>query len=277
MDHARPTTAPDAHQYPDTWRRPPLFRSPWVKWVVVVCVLAYVVAAVARVEIDIERITTMGVERAWRLLTGFFPPDFFSRWDQIVGGVIESLGMTVVSTFLGVLISIPVGFGAARNLVPLPVYLVSRAIVMISRTFQEVIIAIVFVAMFGLGAFAGILTLTFATIGFFAKLLAEEIEACPTQQINALRATGASWPQVWWWAVVPRVTPRIVGLSLYRLDINFRESTVIGIVGAGGIGVILNTSLDRFEYDIAAAVLLTIIAIVFGMELLSTWLRKKYS
>ena len=113
-----------------------------------------------------------------------------------------------------------------------------------SRTFQEVIIAILFVAMVGFGPFAGFLTLSFATIGFLAKLLAEDIEDIDAGQAEAIRATGASWLQLVNYAVQPQVMPRLIGLSLYRVDINFRELAVVGIVGAGGIGATLNTALE---------------------------------
>jgi phosphonate transport system permease protein len=137
-----------------------------------------------------------------------------------------------------------------------------------------VIIAIFFVAMFGFGPFAGFLTLTFATIGFIAKLLADDIEEIDETQAEAVRSTGASWWQLINYAVQPQVMPRLIGLSLYRLDINFRESAVIGIVGAGGIGATLNTAIDRYEYDSAGAILLIIIAIVMVAEYGSSYLRK---
>jgi phosphonate transport system permease protein len=137
-----------------------------------------------------------------------------------------------------------------------------------------VIIAIFFVAMFGFGPFAGFLTLTFATIGFIAKLLADDIEEIDEAQAEAVRSTGASWWQLINYAVQPQVMPRLIGLSLYRLDINFRESAVIGIVGAGGIGATLNTAIDRYEYDSAGAILLIIIAIVMVAEYGSSYLRK---
>jgi phosphonate transport system permease protein len=182
--------------------------------------------------------------------------------------------MTVTSTVVGVLISIPIGIGAARNLAPAPVYYVCRAIVALSRAFQEIIIAILFVAMFGFGPFAGFLTLSFATIGFLAKLLAEDIEDIDEAQAEAVRATGASWLQLVNYAIQPQVMPRLIGLSLYRLDINFRESAVIGIVGAGGIGATLNTSMERYAYDTAAAIMLLIIAVVMLAEYSSSHIRK---
>nr|WP_207199552.1 phosphonate ABC transporter, permease protein PhnE [Rhodoplanes elegans] len=236
--------------------------------------LLYLVVAVGSVEVNWTRLAE-GISRGARLLTGFMSPDFASRWDDIVLGMRESLTMTVTSTVAGILLAIPIGVGAARNLAPLPVYLVCRAVVALSRSFHEVIVAILFVAMVGFGPFAGFLTLTIATIGFIAKLLAEDIEDIDPAPVEAIRATGGSWLQLVDYAVRPQVMPRLIGLSLYRLDINFRESAVVGIVGAGGIGATLNTALDRYEYGSAAAILLLIIAIVMAAEYGSGLVRKR--
>ncbi|MEX1034634.1 MAG: ABC transporter permease subunit, partial [Sneathiella sp.] len=151
---------------------------------------------------------------------------------------------------------------------------ICRGIITLSRSFQEIIIAILFVAMFGFGPFAGFLTLSFATIGFLSKLLAEDIEDIDESQTEAVRATGGGWWQIVNYAIQPQVMPRLIGLSLYRLDINFRESAVIGIVGAGGIGATLNTAIDRYEYDTAGAILIVIILIVMVAEYSSGYVRK---
>jgi phosphonate transport system permease protein len=232
------------------------------------------VLGISSLEVRWERVAE-GMSRATRFLAAFVRPDFFSRSSEIIDGIVESLTMTVVSTVFGILISIPIGLGAARNLSPVPLYLFCRAIITVSRAFQEVIVAIFFVAMFGFGPFAGVLTLSFATIGFLAKLLAEDIEEIDPVQLEAIRATGAVWPQVISYAVYPQVKPRLVGLSLYRLDINFRESAVIGIVGAGGIGATLNTSFSRYEYETSAAILITIIVIVLLAENVSSMIRRR--
>lgn len=261
-------------QYPSTWRRPPQIvtdRS-W-RIALSVAILAYLVIGLGSVEVNWQRISE-GTERGLRFIQGFLQPDFTSRWRDISNGLIESLTMTLTSTVVGVAISIPIGIGAARNLAPAWVYYICRSIIAVSRALQEVIIAIFLVAMFGFGPFAGFLTLSFATIGFIAKLLAEDIEDIDEAQAEAIRATGASWLQLVHYAVQPQVMPRLIGLSLYRLDINFRESAVIGIVGAGGIGATLNTAIDRYEYDSAGAILLVIIAIVMVAEYSSSYLRK---
>jgi phosphonate transport system permease protein len=267
-------TAFDARAAARAWRPPPLIATPWLRYAIDLGALAYAVLAIGTIEVNWTR-AAEGIERAGRFLSGFFPPDFVSKGDDILSGLLESLTMTVVSTVLGIALSIPVALGASRNLAPLPVYLACRAIIAISRTFQEIIIAIVFVAMLGFGPLAGTLTLAFATIGFMAKLIAEDIEDIEASQAEAVRATGGSWFQLLAWGILPQVKPRLIGLSAYRLDINFRESAVLGLVGAGGIGDTLNTSFDRYEFDTAAAVLLVIIAIVLACEYSSGWIRRK--
>lgn len=259
---------------PRRWKRPPiLIHDPRWRIAIYGGGLVYLVLAIGSTEVRWQRVYE-GLDRGWRFIQGFLSPDFSSRWTDISQGLVESLTMSVTATVVGIIISVPIGIGAARNLAPLPVYLVCRAIITMSRALQEIIVAILFVAMFGFGPFAGFLTLSFATIGFLAKLLAEDIEDIDEAQAEAIRSTGASWGQLVNYAVQPQVMPRLIGLSLYRLDINFRESSVIGIVGAGGIGATLNTAIDRYEYDSAGAILLIIIAIVMVAEYSSSHVRK---
>ncbi|UCJ17505.1 phosphonate ABC transporter, permease protein PhnE [Pseudomonas sp. MM211] len=255
------------------WQPPSLLPGRGQRYLVVAGLLLYLLLAGASINLDWNRIAE-GWSRGAAFVSGFANPDFTSRGGDILEGLLESLAMTLVATVLGIALSIPVGLGAARNLSPLPVYLFCRGLIMISRTFQEVIIAILFVVMFGFGPLAGVATLAFATIGFIAKLLAEAIEDINARPLEAIRATGGSWLQVMNHAVQPQIMPRLIGLSLYRLDINFRESAIIGIVGAGGIGATLGTAMDRYEYNTAAAVLLIIIAIVLASEYFSGHVRR---
>ena len=263
-----------AAAYPSRWKRPPVFvQRRWLRYTLAVLAIIWFVLAIGTVEVNWVRVAE-GLERGWRFILGFLTPDFTSRWSDISTGLVESLTMTLTSTVVGVLLSVPVGIGAARNVAPKVVYYICRSIIAVSRSLQEIIIAILFVTMFGFGPFAGFLTLSFATIGFLAKLLAEDIEDIDEKQTEAIKATGASWLQLINYAVQPQVMPRLIGLSLYRLDINFRESAVIGIVGAGGIGATLNTAIDRYEFDSAGAILLIIIAIVMLAEYSSGYVRR---
>ncbi len=259
---------------PRSWRPPPFIANPWLRLSIYGGTALYLALALGTLEVNWARVAE-GLVRGWAFVAAFGSPDFTSRWDEIYEGMVESLTMTVVSTVLGVALALPVGLGAARNLAPLPVYLVCRGIIAVSRSFPEIIVAILFVKMFGFGPLAGMITLAFATIGFMAKLLAEDLEDLDEAQVEAIRASGASWPQLMVYAVQPQVLPRFIGLSVYRLDINFRESAVIGIVGAGGIGATLNTSFDRYEFGTSAAILILIIAIVMIAEYSSGIIRKR--
>jgi len=256
------------------WRKPHFITDPLLRWGLMTGFAAYLFAAYLTIEVDWGRVYE-GLDRGWQFLLAFARPDFLSRAGDIWDGLWESIVMTVAASVVGVLISIPIGLGAARNIAPLPVYLACRALVAISRALQEIIVAILLVAIFGFGPLAGFLTLSFATIGFLSKLLAEDIEAMDRSQAEAIRASGARWLQWINYGVQPQVMPRLVGLSMYRIDINFRESAILGLVGAGGIGATLNTAFDRYEYDTAAAILILIIGIVMALEYISGLIRAR--
>ncbi len=258
---------------PRTWKRPPFIERPLLRWGLITGGAVYLVVSIGTMDVNWERVAA-GVPRAERFIASLFPPDFTSRSSDIWEGIIESLWMTVVSTVIGILLSIPVGLGAARNLSPRSVYLFSRGILAVSRSFPEIIIALFAVKLFGFGPFAGIIALSIGSIGFYGKLLAEDIEDMDPVQAEAVKATGASWFQWLNYSVQPQVMPRMIGLAMYRFDINFRESAVLGIVGAGGIGATLLTSFDRYEFSSSAAILLIIIGIVMVVEYSSGYIRK---
>jgi phosphonate transport system permease protein len=254
------------------WRKPSFIKRPWLRWTLILGALAYLIAAYVTIDVNWSRVYE-GLERGKKFVLAFTNPDFTTRSTDIYEGMIESIIMTIASSVVGIAISIPIALGAARNIAPLPVYLICRSIIAISRALQEIIVAILLVAIFGFGPLAGFLTLSFATIGFLSKLLAEDIESMDKVQAEAIKASGAKWTQWINYGVQPQVMPRLIGLSIYRLDINFRESAILGLVGAGGIGATLNTAFDRYEYDTVAAILLIIIFIVMALEYLSGVIR----
>ncbi|WP_114284111.1 phosphonate ABC transporter, permease protein PhnE [Candidatus Halocynthiibacter alkanivorans] len=256
------------------WKKPPFVKSAALRWTMIIGALLYLVLALNSIDVNWSRVYR-GLDRGWEFVIAFVNPDFSSRANDIKVGLTESVVMALASTVVGIAISIPIGLGAARNISVLPVYLVCRSVIALSRALNEIVVAILLVAIFGFGPLAGFITLSFATIGFLSKLLAEEIEDMDRVQAEAVRATGASWLQRYVYGIHPQVIPRLIGLSIYRLDINFRESAVLGIVGAGGIGATLNTAFDRYEFDTAAAILLVIIAIVMVLEYLSGIIRAR--
>ena len=256
------------------WKKPPFIKRPWLRWLLALGFVAYLIAAFLTIEVNWSRVYE-GLTRGKAFVLAFTSPDFTTRSSDIYDGMLESIIMTVAASVVGIGISIPIALGAARNVAPLPIYLVCRGIIAVSRALQEIIVAILLVAIFGFGPLAGFLTLSFATIGFLSKLLAEDIESMDKVQAEAIKASGAKWLQWINYGVQPQVMPRLIGLSMYRLDINFRESAILGLVGAGGIGATLNTAFDRYEYDTAAAILILIIVIVMALEYLSGIIRAR--
>ena len=255
------------------WKKPPLIKRAWLRWALGFGAVLYLALALGTMDVNWNRVWE-GLPRGARFFAAFFPPNFAGRWNDISEGILESLWITVASTVIGIGISIPIGVGAAKNIAPAPVYYFCRGVLAVSRSFQEIILAIFFVKLFGFGPFAGFVTLSFATVGFYGKLLAEDIEDMHPAPAEAVRASGASWLQWINYGIQPQVTPRMVGLALYRFDINFRESAVVGIVGAGGIGATLDTAFNRYEFDSAAAILLIIIGIVMLVEYTSGYVRR---
>jgi phosphonate transport system permease protein len=259
--------------YPTTWQPPTFFSSRNVRYGVWLAVIGYFIFSYLTLDADWQR-TLKGIPRAVDIFQRMFPPDF-SRWELLTRGVLESVQMAFAASFFGMLIAIPVGLCAANNLVPKPVYYVGRAFLGISRTFHEIIVAIFFVKIFGFGPLAGVLTLIVASFSFIGKMLAEDIENMKPGKLEAIRATGASFPKLLLYAIQPHILPRYIGVSIYRLDANIRHSTVVGIVGAGGIGQTLAASFSRYDYGFSLAILITIVSLVFIGEFFSNWIRAR--
>ena len=259
--------------YPTVWRAPPLFGSRTKQRLVLSGFAVYLVWSVSDLNVDVDRMLA-GFPRALDMLVRMIPPDF-SRWPLLLNGMVESLQMALAATLAGLLLSVPLGIAASRNLAPRPIYLAARGFIVVGRTLHEVLIAIFFVKLFGFGPVAGLLTLAFASAVFLGKMLAEDIENVRIGPVEAVRATGAGFAQTVVYSVVPQVLARSVGVVIYRLDANVRHSTVIGIVGAGGIGQTLSASFSRYDYDFALAILICIIAVVACGEWFSDWVRRK--
>jgi phosphonate transport system permease protein len=203
------------------------------------------------------------------------PPNF-TRWELLLDGLVESLQIAVLASALGIVLSLPIGLLAARNLMPAWVTVPVRGLIALSRSFHPVIVAILFVKAVGFGALAGIMALIIASIGFIAKLFAEAIEEISLKQVEAIRATGASFMNVVLMGVLPQVLSRFVGFAVYQVDSNLRNSTMVGIVGAGGIGGTLFAAFKRFDYDFVCAILIAIIAVIFVGEIVAGWVRARF-
>jgi len=195
---------------------------------------------------------------------------------QIGAALIETVHIATLATLLALVLALPTAYIAAQNTTPNRLLLwLGRLIVVSTRSVNTIIWALLFVAIFGPGVVAGILAIAFRSIGFIGKLMAEAIEEIDKRQIEAIEATGAGKGKVVLYGIVPQVLPAFFAVTILRWDINIRESTVLGLVGAGGIGLILQSSIDLFDWQTVATILIAILGVVILGELVSAALRRR--
>lgn len=217
-----------------------------------------------------------GVPAIGTLLGESLPSDFNNVMDW-VSPLIDTLAMSIAGTAIAVTASIPLAFLAARNTSPNPVvFHVTRTILNALRSVPELIMGIIFVAAVGFGALPGVLALGLHSIGMVGKFFAEAIEHVDEVPVEAANAAGATQLQVLYHAVLPQVLPQFADVSIYRWEYNFRASTVMGMVGAGGIGFELMGSLRIMQYQEVSAILIVILLMVTLVDSLSGHLRKKF-
>lgn len=253
---------------------PTPFRASAAHRLVMACAGLYIAYALTQLDFSWPRFVA-GLGHGGALLGRMFPPDF-AKGDILLSGILESLQMAVLASALGIVVSLPLGLLGARNLMPGGVSWAARGVVSLCRSLHPVIVAIVFVKAVGFGALAGVLALAVASVGFIGKLFAEAIEEISLKQVEAVRASGASFANVVLFGVLPQVLPRFVGFCTYQLDSNLRNSTMVGIVGAGGIGGALFSAFQRFDYGFVFTILATIVAIIVVAEVASHHVKKVF-
>jgi len=209
------------------------------------------------------------------ILAEFFPPNW-AYLPEILGPMLETFAMAIIASAIGCALAVPFAFLASRVTTPnLVVYLVDRGVLNVVRALPDLLYALIFVAALGIGPLPGILALILFNIGVVAKLLSETVDGVDPGPIEAARASGGNRIQTVRWAVFPQVLPSYVAYSLYVFELNVRASAVLGLVGAGGIGVEINTQRQFFNYANLSVILIVIFLAVLVIEQLSIWLRRK--
>ena len=242
----------------------------WVAWL---CGVAIFVACWRQISANTMWIFVMDApQQALDLATRMVPPKW-SYMDQLWRPLWDTLNIATLGTVLAVFIAVPIAFCAARNTTPSVIFVrpVALFIIVSSRSINSLLWALMLVTIIGPGVFAGIIALGLRSVGFVAKLLYEAIEEIDPKQVEAIVATGASGPQQLTYGIVPQVLPAFAGISIYRWDINIRESTVLGLVGAGGIGLQLEASISTLAWTQVALILL----VILGAVGLSEWVSAK--
>ena len=244
------------------------------RFFVYLAIIAAVVLSMRTVEVIPDFILD-APEQIADLLKRMWPPDFASYPEEIHAALLDSLHIATVGTVFGVAMALPFGFLAARNVTPWPwLNWAARLVLISTRSVNTLVFALFFVAVFGPGALAGTLAIAFHSIGFVGRLFSEALENTSPGPIEALRAAGAPSASVISFGYWPQVVPAFWSLVLFRWDINVRESIVLGLVGAGGVGMVLDNALNLFQWTRVAMVLLAILGVVIAAEVAVTYIRK---
>ncbi|MGE0803569.1 MAG: phosphonate ABC transporter, permease protein PhnE [Lautropia sp.] len=234
-----------------------------------------IVASLRSVEVIPEFILD-APEQVLDMLNRMWPIDFDYYPEGIHTALIDSLHIATLGTLLAVVMAVPIGFLAARNVTPSPLLNgLAKLLLVSSRSVNTLIWALFFVAVFGPGALAGTMAIAFHSIGFTGKLLGEALEESNPGTIEALQATGAPLLSQILKGYWPQVKPAFWSIVLFRWDINVRESAVLGLVGAGGIGMVLDSAMNLFQWERVAMVLLAIFVVVIIAEFVTTQIRKR--
>ena len=209
------------------------------------------------------------------LLQRMFPPDW-AHASALVDPLVQTINIATLGTAAAVVLSVPVAFLAARNTTPnRATYALGRFLMVVTRSVDTLIWALIFIIVVGPGSLAGVLAVAVRSIGFVSKLFAEGIEEIDAGQVEAIAATGASRGQTLLYAIVPQVRPVFTGVCIYRWDINVRESTVLGIVGAGGLGFALNEAILGLEWSRVGLILVVVLVVVVLSEAFSAFARRR--
>lgn len=208
-------------------------------------------------------------------LQGFLRPDF-SEWREYLHHTIVTIQIAIWGTLLAVVGAVPFGLLSSANVAPAWIHQPVRRLMDAFRSINEMIFAMLFISAVGLGPFAGVLALFMHTLGTLAKLFSEAVEAIDPQPVEGIRATGANRLQEIAYGIIPQVVPLWISYSLYRFESNVRSASVVGMVGAGGIGMLLWDAIRSFNYGATAAMLIILVVVVSVLDLGSATIRKRY-
>lgn len=208
-------------------------------------------------------------------LKGFMRPDFL-EWRDYLHEMLITIQIAIWGTVLAIIFAIPFGILSSANIAPPWMYQPIRRLMDCCRSINEMIFAMLFIAAVGLGPFAGVLALFLHTMGILAKLFSEAVEAIDPQPVEGIRSTGANRVEEIVYGVIPQVLPLWISYSLYRFESNVRSASVVGMVGAGGIGMLLWDAIRGFQYGSTAAIMLIIIVTVTALDMVSALIRKIY-
>jgi len=247
----------------------------WKTFVFIISTILLLTAVTIDLEINFINLFSNSFKYFVDIFSRMLPPDF-SNFSSLIYSMIETIEIAILGTFIAIVLSIPLALLSAKNIAPnIVVFFIARTVTVFFRAIPEFIIAMILVIAIGFGAMPGVLALGIHTMGFLAKFYAEDIEHINKGPIEALKSSGASKGQIISFAVIPQIIPSFVANNLYILDRNIRMATMLGIVGAGGIGYELQSAFRMFEYQKVSAIIIIIFITIFIIDNLSSFIRSK--
>ena len=222
---------------------------------------------------NLSRLVT-NAESVQRFASELLRPDF-ANWELFVEQMWLTIQIALWGTFLAVFLAVPLGLAAARNIAPVWVVTPVRWVMNLLRSIPDLVMALLFIVAVGLGPLAGVLAITLNTAGVLAKLFSEAVESIDKGPVEGVRATGASPLHEIVWGVIPQVAPLWTSFALYRFESNSRSATVLGLIGAGGIGQVLFDSMNAFDFRAVSAIVIIVVVAVTLIDMLSQAMRKR--
>lgn len=247
----------------------------WIIAVIVAAIIIWAFAGMPALELK-----SKSIEILKSIFKGLFHPDlgyiYIPAGEDLLRGLLETFAIAVIGTFIASIICIPFAFLGARNMVNLrPVTGISKFILSIIRVFPEIVMALIFIKAVGPGSFSGVLALGIHSVGMLGKLFVEDIESLDFSAVESLKASGANKTKTLIFAVIPQILPSFISLILYRFELNLRSASILGLIGAGGIGTPLIFALQTRSWDRVGIILIGLVIMVAIVDLISGAIRKR--
>ncbi|OMF37327.1 phosphonate ABC transporter, permease protein PhnE [Paenibacillus sp. FSL H8-0548] len=248
------------------------------RWLIYLALAAVYIWAFAGVPFTGIKETAVQITKS--IMTGIFSPDwdfvYLPEGEDLLRGLLDTLAISILGTFISTLICLPLAFWAAVNMSSSRAVSGSGKMVLsFIRAIPEIVLALMFIKAVGPGSFAGVLALGLHSVGMLGKLFADEVESMDKGPVEALLATGANRMQILWFAVLPQVLPGFLSYMLYRFEINMRSATILGVIGAGGIGTPLIFALSTRNWDRVGIILLGIVVLITIIDMISGAIRRR--
>ncbi|RIL73330.1 phosphonate ABC transporter, permease protein PhnE [Staphylococcus devriesei] len=247
----------------------------WIIVLIVLAIIAWGFAGMPALELK-----SKSIEILKSIFNGLFHPDwnyvYIPAGEDLLRGLFETFAIAIIGTFIAAMMCIPFAFLGARNLVKLhPVSGVTKFFLSVIRVFPEIVMALIFIKAVGPGSFSGVLALGIHSIGMLGKLFVEDIESLDFTSVESLKASGANKTKTLVFAVIPQILPSFLSLVLYRFELNLRSASILGLIGAGGIGTPLIFALQTRSWDRVGVILIGLVVMVAIVDLISGAIRKR--